>query len=116
MAFFASAEIGFFLALGWPIPERILDLYTEYRNRFNCLPTVVEQKLYEKGEKKPGRNSLVAALIQFDLPTIGIQEKDEMTRLINTGGPWTPEHKKKISDYCVSDVEGLDRLLPAMLR
>jgi DNA polymerase-1 len=116
VAYFACAEIGFFLALNWSIPERILDLYTEYRNRFNCLPTLVEQKLYEKGEEKPGRNSLVGALIQFGLSTIGVHKKKEMTSLINTGGPWTPDQKQKILDYCESDVEGLDRLLPAMLR
>ena len=52
VAYFASAEIGFHLALGWPKPARILDLYVEYRNRYNCLPTIVEQKLYKKDEKK----------------------------------------------------------------
>jgi DNA polymerase-1 len=116
VAFFASAEIGFFLALGWSIPERILDLYTEYRNRFNCLPTIVEQKLYEKGEEKPGRNSLIAALIQFGLSTTGLHKKKEMRDLIKGGGPWSPDERQKILDYCESDVEGLDRLLSAMLR
>ena len=52
VAYFAAAEIGFHLALGWPKPARILDLYVEYRNRYNCLPTIVEQKLYKKDEKK----------------------------------------------------------------
>ena len=115
VAYFASAEIGFHLALGWPKPARILDLYVEYRNRYNCLPTIVEQKLYEKGEKKIGRNSLIGALTQFGLDTIGISEKKEMTDLINTGGPWTPAEKLAILDYCESDVAGLDRLLSAML-
>ena len=31
VAYFASAEIGCFKALGWPVPERILDLFTEFR-------------------------------------------------------------------------------------
>jgi DNA polymerase family A len=115
VAYFASAEIGFHLALDWPKPARILDLYVEYRNRYNCLPTIVEQKLYEKGEKKPKRNSLIGALIQFGLDTIGISEKQKMIDLINTGGPWTPAEKLEILDYCESDVAGLDRLLSAML-
>ena len=33
VAYYASAEIGCHLALGWPIPARILDLYPEFRNR-----------------------------------------------------------------------------------
>src|SRR5262249_6900336 len=31
VAFFASADLGCFLELGWPIPERILDPYVENR-------------------------------------------------------------------------------------
>ena len=115
VAYLASAEIGFHLALGWPKPARILDLYVEYRNRYNCLPTIVEQKLYKKDEKKIKKNSLIGALIQFGLDTIGISEKQEMLDLILTGGPWTPAQKLTIIDYCESDVAGLDRLLSAML-
>jgi len=115
VAYLASAEIGFHLALGWPKPARILDLYVEYRNRYNCLPTIVEQKLYKKDEKKIKRNSLIGALLQFGLDTIGISEKQEMIDLILTDGPWSPAQKLAILDYCESDVAGLDRLLSAML-
>ena len=38
VAYFASAELGCFLELGWPVPTRILDLYTEFRNATNGLP------------------------------------------------------------------------------
>src|SRR5271166_3417844 len=31
VAYFAPAEIGCFLELGWPVPPRILDLFTEFR-------------------------------------------------------------------------------------
>jgi DNA polymerase I len=31
VAYFASAELGCHLALGWPMPVRILDLFTEFR-------------------------------------------------------------------------------------
>ena len=115
VAYLASAEIGFHLALGWQKPARILDLYVEYRNRYNCLPTIVEQKLYKKDEKKIKKNSLIGALVQFGLDTIGISEKQEMIDLILTGGPWTSAQKLEILDYCESDVAGLDRLLSAML-
>ena len=35
VAFVASAELGCFRSLGWPMPVRILDLYAEFRNRVN---------------------------------------------------------------------------------
>src|SRR5260370_29549195 len=31
VAFFASAEMGCFLAMGWPMPARLLDLYAEFK-------------------------------------------------------------------------------------
>src|SRR4051812_22741365 len=31
VAYYASAEIGCHLALGWPVPARILDLFVEWR-------------------------------------------------------------------------------------
>ena len=115
VAYFSSAEIGFHLVRGWPKPARILDLYVEYRNRYNCLPTIVEQKLYKKEEKKIKRNSLIGALVQFGLDTIGISEKQEMIDLILRGGTRTPAQKLAILDYCESDVLALYRLLLAML-
>src|SRR5262249_45213886 len=40
IAYFASAELGCHRVLGWPMPARILDLFTEFRNRFNGLGTI----------------------------------------------------------------------------
>jgi DNA polymerase I len=115
VAYYAPAEMGFYRVCDWRPPERILDIYIEYRNRFNCLPTIVDQKLYEEDEEKIKKYSLVGALTQFDLPTIGAAKKEEMRKLIQGGGPWTPDEKKAILDYCESDVVALDRLLIAML-
>src|SRR5215470_11895520 len=38
VAYFASAEIGVFLALGWPLPCNVLDLFAEFRCLTNGLP------------------------------------------------------------------------------
>jgi len=102
IAYFASAELGCHRALGWPIPTRILDLFTEFRDRFNGLGTCAG-------------NSLLGALAQFGLDGIGAEEKEDMRALIVSGGPWSPEERKAILDYCESDVVALKRLLPAML-
>ena len=39
VAYYASAEIGCHLALGWDIPANIVDLYAEFRGLTNGIPT-----------------------------------------------------------------------------
>src|SRR5262245_20261940 len=39
VSFFASAELDCHLALSWALPSRVLDLYVEFRNSTNGLPT-----------------------------------------------------------------------------
>ena len=102
VAYYASAEIGCHLALGWPVPERVLDLYVEFRNHTNGLPTI-------------SGAGLLGALAQYGLDGIGAGEKDEMRDLILRGGPWTETERTDILTYCESDVASLARLLPAML-
>jgi DNA polymerase-1 len=41
VAYYASAEIGCHLALGWPVPERVLDPFTEFRNHTTASPRSV---------------------------------------------------------------------------
>jgi hypothetical protein len=102
VAYYASAEIGCHLALGWPAPERVLDLFTEFRNHTNGIPTV-------------SGVGLLGALAHYGLDSIGTVEKDEMRDLVLRGGPWSAAERVAILDYCESDVAALARLLPAML-
>src|SRR5215210_1725129 len=37
VSYYASAELGCHLALGWPMPANVLDLFVEFRNSFNGL-------------------------------------------------------------------------------
>src|SRR5262249_11941744 len=76
VAYYASAEIGCHFALGWPVPERVLDLFTEFRNHTNGIPT-------ENG------SGLLGALAYHGLDGIGTVEKEEMRALILRGGPWS---------------------------
>jgi hypothetical protein len=101
VAYYASAELGCYRALGWPMPERILDLFCEFRNRTNGLPT-------------PAGASLLGALAYFGADGIGATEKKALQISIGHGtwrGQYTPD---EILDYCESDVLALARLLPAM--
>jgi hypothetical protein len=102
VAYYASAELGCYHVLGWPMPERILDLFTEFRARTNGLET-------------PACRGLLGALAYFGLDSIGAGEKAEMRDLVLRGGPWSESERIAILDYCESDVVALERLLPAMV-
>jgi hypothetical protein len=102
VAYLASAELQFHLAMGWPLPMRILDLYVEFRHRLNGFPA-------------PHGWGLLGALLFHGLDALDAAEKDAMRLLAERGGPWTPEEIAALIDYCLSDVLSLDRLLPAML-
>jgi hypothetical protein len=102
VAYYASAEIGCCLALGWPKPTRVLDLFTEFRCLSNGLPV-------------PAGNGLLGALTAYGLDGIGAVEKTEMRDLVLRGGPWTAEERNAVLNYCQSDVDALARLLPKMV-
>jgi DNA polymerase family A len=102
VAYYACAELGCFLSLGWPIPIRILDLFTEFRNLTN-------------GSFPLAGNSLLGALSYFGLDGIRAGEKAEMRALALRGGRYTAEEKAALLDYCQGDVEALSRLLPRIL-
>jgi hypothetical protein len=101
VAYYASAELGCHLALGWPMPERVLDLFTEFRRYTNGLPTF-------------GGVGLLGALAYFGLDGIAAEEKRGMRDLVLRGGPRSADERQAILDYCAKDVAGLARLLPVM--
>jgi DNA polymerase-1 len=102
VAYFASAEIGCFLALGWPVPTRILDLYTEFRNATNGLPLA-------------GGRSYLSALAEHGIASITKEQKTTERDLVIGGGPWSTTERRRILDYCQTDVDPLGALLERML-
>ena len=102
IAYYASAELGCHRALGWPMPERILDLYPEFLEGTN-------------GLRRPAGAGLLGALIAFGLEHIEAMEKGEMRDLAIRGGFYTDDEKRALLDYCETDVLALARLLPRML-
>src|SRR5262245_2912199 len=102
VAYFATAELGCFLTLGWEIPTNILDLYAEFRCLTSGLPI-------------PCGRSLLGALSYFGMDGLAALEKDSMRELALRGGPFTASEQQALLDYCESDVDALCRLLPVML-
>jgi DNA polymerase I len=101
VAYYASAELGCFLELGWPLPVNVIDLFAEHRVETN-------------GRKLPCGNRLPGALAVRGLAHIDVNEKDAMIRLICGQRQWSPAEQRAILQYCASDVAGLVALLPVM--
>ena len=101
IAYYASAEMGCFLSLGWEMPTYLLDLYTEFRNTTNGLSTLAG-------------NSLLGALKHFGLQGIASNEKESMRDLVLSGGPWTANEKEEVLNYCQTDVEATGSLFTKM--
>jgi hypothetical protein len=102
VAYYASAEFSCHLALGWPLPERVLDLFAEFRALTN-------------GKDPPAGDGLLGALAYFGLDAMAGAEKEGMRLLAMRGGPYTPEEQAALLAYCEKDVIALEKLLPAML-
>ena len=101
VAYFASAELGCFRALGWPLPTNTLDLFAEHRVLTN-------------GTLLPNGNGLLGAARRYGIDTMGAAEKETMRDLIMAGGPWSASERAAILDYCATDVDLLRPLLEAM--
>ncbi len=102
ISFAAHAELGSHLSESWTLPCKILDLSPEFRGLVN-------------GRATPGGKSLLGALAYFGFDNIGAIRKDALRKRIMQGGPFSAEEREQILRYCLSDVEALERLLPAML-
>lgn len=77
VAYYASAELGCFLALGWLMPASILDLYAEHRCATNGLPTLCG-------------DGLIGALALHGMAHIDAGEKEAMRRLVMRRSFCTP--------------------------
>src|SRR5262245_48827605 len=83
IAYFASAEMGCFVALNWPRPRSVIDLYAEYRRCTNdgtyddddnsvLLDLESSDGHRQRGKSRPQkRNRLIDALAHFSLSAIG---------------------------------------------
>ena len=98
VAYFASAEIGCYLALGWPIPWNVVDLYAEFRLRNN-------------GTRLNHRRKLLEVLQDNGLPGMSDARKEAMRERVVAGPPYSVEEQKEIMSYCSEDAESLVYLL-----
>lgn len=101
VAYYASAEMGCHLALDWPIPANVVDLYAEFRVETN-------------GKHLAFGKGLLGALEHYGEKGIDAMEKDTMRELILRGGIYSADERLAILDYCESDVIATVTLLKRM--
>lgn len=101
VAYFASAEMGVFLALDWPMPASLVCLYAEHRAEVN-------------GLKLPFGNSLLDAATMRGLPAMEAAEKEANRRLVIDRSSWSAAEAATILTYCAADVGLTARLLERM--
>jgi DNA polymerase-1 len=102
VAYAADAELKCFHELGWPAPERVLDLHAEFRARTS-------------GMDKSQRHGLLDALTFHGLPHITSEQKQAGRALVMKGPPWSAAERREILGYCESDVTPMGPLLERML-
>ncbi|HEU5115186.1 MAG TPA: hypothetical protein VFT74_00775, partial [Isosphaeraceae bacterium] len=101
VAYDSSWELAAHHALGWPMPERVLDLSAEFR----C---------HTAGLDHPHGAGLFGALSWKAQDTIGAIRRLSLVRMLARRGPWTEGERNTIVAGCEAKVEALGRLLPAM--
>jgi DNA polymerase I len=102
VAYQAISEISCHLALGWPTPKRVLDLFTEFRNHTNGAPPL-------------NGTSLLGALSYFGLHPAGSVQDSRIANPMLSGEPWSSDKKAAILDRCEGEVEATARLLQVLL-
>jgi DNA polymerase-1 len=102
VAFYAAAELTCHLALDWPMPRNVLDMFAEFR------------RLTNHSGKRQTKSGILAAQDYFHIDSIEAQAKEHWRAVIMRGPPWTAEEREGIVDYCETDVGPLQKLLEAM--
>lgn len=105
IAYYAAAELACHRALGWKLPQNILDLCVEFKNMTSGLDLTVATN---------NKRSLLGALAYFGIDMKSAVEKYEMRELAIRGGPFTATERADLLEYCESDVVALEKLLPKM--
>jgi hypothetical protein len=99
VAFAAQHEWKSWLSLGWKVPTNCVDLFGEAKCRRNyALPYAVRVELGIPGD------GLIDACKYFGIAAEDPLDKETMRDRILEGGPFTPDDRRKILDYCGRDV------------
>jgi len=102
VAYYASAEVGCFLSLGWPVPRYVLDLFLEFKNHLG-------------GKGSLFGHSLLGACRHFGITTATTAESKDANRQLAQQQAFTEEERGQLLDYCTADVECTFELFKVMM-
>ena len=125
VSYYALAELSCFTALGWQLPDRMIDLYVEARIEAN-------DSFTHKGKIPLGKGQgLLDALHRHGLASLSKATKDWYRKLATAGGSagdassgpqaggYTADEKRDLGAYCLTDcttgAQLLEALMPSML-
>ena len=106
IAYMATAEMGFYLSMGWSLPQNVLDLWPERRNLTNGLLD---------SNWEPIDTSLVGTCADYGLVHTATERKDLMRNRVLQGFPFPEDETAEIVEYCHDDVKMLAQLSEVML-
>jgi hypothetical protein len=106
----AAAELATYRALGWPLPQHVIDTYAEHMCLTNGLPATALRGVLPKD-----RANLLAARRCWGLAVRATEAKRGMIDLILSGGPYSAEERAAILGYCGQDVDDTDELLRVLV-
>jgi len=102
VVWYGPAECGFYLSMGWKLPQTLLDLFSAY-------------SWFTNGRAmRTGGKSLLAAMSAFGLNSMEAEEKEFWRNKI-IGLDWDDEDIEGILDYCWRDVSCTEKLLRKMM-
>jgi DNA polymerase-1 len=111
---YSSAEWLAFQMLGWQVPVRVIDTYTEGRVLTNGGPG----RKGPKDDKREGRRrgcGLTDLAWRYGITAMTETLKDSNRKLVMRGGPWSPQEQNQMLDYCLEDVITTAKVFEAMV-
>ena len=99
------AELGCHWALGWELPRFLIDLLVEFRR-------VTNGTAWREGQRH--KHGLLHACQYYGVGHEEEAAKADMQMLAANGGPFGPDDRRRLMEYCAADVDATTAVLLAM--
>jgi DNA polymerase I len=110
-----AAEVSCFLALNWPRPTNVIDLWLEYVQHLNVWPVKAPEWKPKRAPPKKPRKGLLDAMRAFGLDATPSEVKAHFQQRAQEGPPWSDEDRTQMPVYCLDDVKMIVRLADPLL-
>jgi DNA polymerase I len=115
LSYNVAAEVSCFLALNWPRPTNVIDLWLEYVQVCNGWPVEAPEWKPRRAPIKKPRKGLLDAMRAYGLEATPSEVKAHFQTRAQEGPPWSVEDRERMPVYCLDDVEMIVRLADPLL-